>query len=62
MDHKQFVDNGLMSISLQCSAKYVAASCTALFKIYMFPFYGVFENVCITYSIVHRFLQFRVHF
>ena len=62
MDYKQFVDNGLMSISIQFSAKYGAASCTALFKIYMFPFYGVFENVYITYSIVHSFLQFHVQF
>jgi len=45
MEYKQFVDHVLMNGSVQCSAKYGAASCTALFKIYMFLFYGVFENV-----------------
>jgi len=60
MDYKQFVDHGLMSSSVQCGAKYGAASCTALFKIYMFPFYGIFENVYLMYNIVHNFLQLCV--
>jgi len=60
MDYKQFVDSGLMSNSVHCGAKYGAASCTALFKIYMLPLNCVFENVYLTYSLVHNFLQFRI--
>jgi len=52
MDCKQFVDNGLMSSSVQCGAKYDAASCTTLFKIYMFPFMA-YLKMCILHTALY---------